>query len=161
MLHLISRSPLHSQLVRTVSRRGAAAVECALVLPVAFFAVFSLLDLGLAALRYNSLSEVTRRIAREAVLHGSLAPSSNGTWGPSAYEGTLSDASPIVAKAKSLIPTMSASDVTVQVTWPDDDNSPRDRVQVEVAYRHAPLIPGLCPWGPLNLRSVATMHIVN
>ena len=56
---------------------------------------------------------------------------------------------------------MNAKDVSVQVTWPDNDNSPRDRVQVEVAYRHNPLIPGFCPWGPINLHSVATMHIVN
>jgi hypothetical protein len=47
------------------------------------------------------------------------------------------------------------------VTWPDVDNSPRDRVQVEVEYDHVPLVPLFCPWGTLELRSTATMHVVN
>ena len=63
--------------------------------------------------------------------------------------------------ARNMIPTMKDSDVKVQVSWPDNDNSPRDRVQVEVSYEHDPMIPGVCPWGKLDLRSVATMHIVN
>ncbi len=143
------------------ARRGTTILECAITLPVLFLVLFSLLDLGIAATRYNSLAEVSRRIAREAVLHGSLAPDSSGTWGPDEYSGTMADGSVVVAAAHGMIPTMNDSDVLVHVTWPDDDNSPRDRVQVEVSYEHDPLIPGICPWGKLELRSVATMHIVN
>ena len=73
----------------------------------------------------------------------------------------MADGSAMLATAQEMIPTMKGSDVNVRVTWPDNDNSPRDRVQVELSYEHIPLIPGICPWGKLDLRSVATMHIVN
>ena len=142
-------------------RSGTTVLECAITLPVLFFVLFALLDLGIAATRYNALAEIARRIAREAVLHGSLAPDSSGTWGPDEYSGSLADGSAIVAPAANMVPTMDGSDVSVRVRWVDGDNSPRDRIQVDVAYQHEPLIPGICPWGPLSLSSTATMHVVN
>jgi hypothetical protein len=142
-------------------RTGTTVLECAITLPVLFFVLFALLDLGIAATRYNALAEIARRIAREAVMHGSLAPDSSGTWGPDEYSGSLADGSAIVAPAVHMIPTMDGSDVFVSVRWVDGDNSPRDRIQVDVAYQHEPLIPGVCPWGPLSLSSTATMHVVN
>ena len=143
------------------ARRGVTIVETAITLPVMFFVLFAILDLGIAATRYNALAEASRAIARQAVLHGSLAPDSAGSWGPAEYNGTMADSSPLVAPAHSMIPTMKDDDVSVRVTWPDNDNSPRDRVQVEVGYQHEPLIPAICPWGTLDLRSVSTMHVVN
>ena len=65
LLATSGRSPQHQ-------RGGTTIVECAIVLPVLFFVLFALLDLGIAATRYNSLAEASRRIAREAILHGSL-----------------------------------------------------------------------------------------
>lgn len=152
-----------NNLNRTVTRtrRGTTIVECAITLPVLFFVLFAILDLGIAATRYNALAEASRHIAREAVLHGSLAPHSAGSWGPAEFNGSMADGSAMIASAHAMIPTMKDSDVTVRVTWPDNDNSPRDRVQVEVGYQHNPLVPGICPWGTLGLRSVTTMHIVN
>src|SRR5882757_3533602 len=101
---------------------GVTILECAITLPVLFIVLFAILDLGLAATRYNALAEVSRRIAREAILHGSLAPDTSGTWGPQEYDGTAADSSTIVAKAHDMTPTMVGSDVTVRVTWPDNDN---------------------------------------
>lgn len=146
---------------RCRTRCGTTVVECALTLPVLFFVLIALLDLGIAATRYNALAEVSRRIAREAILHGSLSPASSVEWGPVAYGGNMADGSQYVASAQWMIPTMRAGDVSVAITWPKNDNSPRDPVRVEVNYEHRPLIPGLCPWGPITLRSVATMHIAN
>jgi Flp pilus assembly protein TadG len=142
-------------------RRGATAVESALVLPVLFAVLFAILDLGIAATRYNAIAEVAHRVARETVLHGSLAENAANVWGPDEYNGTLADGSAKVATAVNMTPTMDPSDISVRVSWPDGDNSPRDRVQVDVAYDHVPLVPLFCPWGTLNLRSTATMHIVN
>lgn len=144
-----------------VLRLGATMAECALTLPVLLLVLFALLDLGIAATRYNALAEVARRIARETILHGSSAPSDIGAWGTSEFNGTVGDASPIVVVARDMVPTMKAADVRVRVSWPDGDNSPRDRVQVHVQYDHVPLVPAICPWGTLPLESVATMHIVN
>jgi Flp pilus assembly protein TadG len=144
-------------LSKRAQRSGATAVEAAIVLPV----LFAILDLGIAATRYNAIAEVAHRVAREAVLHGSLSEDAADMWGPNQYNGTLADGSEVVAAAANMSPTMDAGDVSVRVTWPDADNSPRDRVQVEVTYDHEPIIPLFCPWGTLELRATATMHIVN
>jgi hypothetical protein len=143
------------------ARTGAAMVECAFVLPMLLFVLFAMLDLGLAAVRYNTLAEASRRIAREAIIHGSLTHESVGVWGPSEYSGTAADSSVLVASLQNVLPTMTPNDVQVRITWPDGDNSPRDPVQVEVRYVHQPIVPTISLWGPLNLRSVATMHILN
>jgi TadE-like protein len=155
------RGRLRSQRHPSAGRRGTTMVECALTLPVMFFVLFALLDLGIGAVRYDALAEASRRIAREAVIHGSLAPDSAGTWGPDEYVGTAADGSEFVSSIQNLLPTMQSEAVNVHITWPDGDNSPRDRVQVELTYNHQPIIPGISFWGPLDLRSVATMHVVN
>jgi Flp pilus assembly protein TadG len=142
-------------------RRGAAALECAITLPIMLLALFALLDLGLAATRYNALAEAARQIARQAIVHGSLAPAAVGSWGPTQFVGTAADSSNIVQSVHGRLPTMSENHVNIEVTWPDSDNSPRDRVQVQVTYQHQPLVPGLTLWGAIDLRSVATMRIVN
>ena len=143
------------------SRSAATVLECAFVLPIVLTMLFALLDLGIAAVRYNALAEAARRIAREVIIHGSLAPAETGTWGPTEYVGTAADSSVIVSSAKGVLPTMTDNRVSVRVSWPDGDNSPRDRVQVELRFRHEPLIPALFAWGALDLRSIATMNIVN
>jgi Flp pilus assembly protein TadG len=143
------------------SRSGVTMLECAIVLPVMFVTLFGMLDLGIAAARYNALAEAARRIAREAIIHGSLAPQESSKWGPSEYVGTGADNSDIAIAAKPVFLAMPSNLVTIRVTWPDANNSPRDRVRVEVSYRHEPLIPQLFVWGPINLRAVSTMSIVN
>jgi TadE-like protein len=142
--------------------RGAiTSVECAITLPVLVLVLFAMLDLGIAAARYNALAEASRRIAREAIIRGSLAPASSETWGPEEFTGTAADSSEIVAPAEKVLLAMPPHLVQVRVSWPDGDNSPRDRVEVELSYRHEPLIPALFVWGPIELRSTASMHIVN
>jgi TadE-like protein len=146
---------------RTARRRGATIVESAIVLPVLLLILFAMLDLGVASVRYNALAEVSRRVARETILHGSLAPQAVGTWGPEAFEGTAGDDSDLVAAAAIATATMDDEEVNIRISWPDGDNSPRDRVRVEVDYRHQSLVPGLLPWGSFDLNSATTMHIVN
>jgi hypothetical protein len=142
-------------------RSGVTMLECAIVLPVMFITLFGMLDLGIAAARYNALSEAARRIAREAVIHGTLAPQESSKWGPNEYVGTGGDDSDIARSAQPVFLAMPRNLVTIRVTWPDANNSPHDRVRVEVSYRHEPLIPQLFVWGPINLRAVSTMSIVN
>jgi Flp pilus assembly protein TadG len=142
-------------------RNGITMVECAIALPVMFVLLFAMLDLGIAAARFNVLAEAARRIARDASIHGSSSPDASAKYGPAAYSGTAADSSPIVQSAANLLPTMPKPRVNIRVTWLDGDNSPHDRVEVEVAFRHEPLIPALFMWGPIDLRSVSTMRIVN
>jgi hypothetical protein len=142
-------------------RCGAAAVECAITLPVVLFVLFAMLDLGLATIRYNALAAAARCIAREAILHGSLAPAATGSWGVNEFIGTAADGAPMTKPLSRILPTMEADEVGVRVAWPDGANSPRSRVQVELMYQHDSVAPGLALWGPIDLRAETTMHIVN
>jgi Flp pilus assembly protein TadG len=142
-------------------RRGATMIECAFALPITLILLFGMLDLGLAAARYNAISDAARRVARAAIIHGSLESNRSASWGPLEYVGTAADNSPIAITANSVLPAMQKDQVNVHVTWPDNNNSPGDRVQVEISYLHKPLLPKLFAWGPLTLRAVSTMRIVN
>jgi hypothetical protein len=150
-----------SQPLRVTDRKAACAAESAFVLPVVLFVLFSILDLGLATIRYNSLADASRRIAREAIIHGSLARAEVGSWGPASFTGTAADDSPICESIRSTLPTMNRQSVSVTVTWPDADNGPRDRVIVEVTYPHQTMIPFLSSSTDIALRSLTTMNIVN
>lgn len=158
---MTSFPPYRSTYRLAVPRPGATALESAFVLPVVLLMLFALLDLGLAAVRYNALAEAARAVAREAIIHGSLAPDSVTEWGPGAYSGAASSDNDMARPAQSILPTMRLEDVAISVTWPDGDNSPRDRVRVLMAYQHVPLLPGLFVWGPIDLRAETLMRIVN
>jgi Flp pilus assembly protein TadG len=136
-------------------------IECAFALPVTLILLFGMLDLGLAAARYNAISDAARRVVRAAIIHGSLENNRTATWGPQEFVGTAGDNSPIAVVANAVLPAMPKEEVNVHVSWPDNNNSPGDRVQVEISYTHQPLLPKLFAWGPLTLRAVSTMRIVN
>jgi hypothetical protein len=155
------KSYLESYVRLSRHRSGVAMAECAIVLPILFFMVMALVDLGIATVRYNAVASAARCIARTAVIRGSECPVSADMWGPENYEGTAADGSATVASIQNLLPTMANEDVLVSVSWLDNDNSPRDRVEVEVRYIHQPLIPGIFPWGQLDLSSISTVHVVN
>lgn len=146
---------------RLTRRGGAVALESAFVLPVTFFTIFALLDLGLAAVRFNALSEAARCVAREVILHGSMAQNLADQWGPAEFNGAAASGSDIVRSARTVLPTMTLSDVNVSVSWLDSDNSARDRVRVRMTYQHETLVPVLFAWGPLELQAEAVMRIVN
>lgn len=143
------------------SRHGVAMLECALTLPIVLVVLAGLLDLGLAATQYNALAEVSRHIAREAIRHGSLAPATEGTWGPEEFHGTMATESEMVAGARTKLIVTRAENVEVSITWLDNSNVPGSRVLVEVATLHQPVIRGLWVWGTLELKSSTTMTIVN
>jgi hypothetical protein len=157
----MERTSNQSPNAHTQRRSGAVVLENAFVLPVTFLLIFALLDLGLAAVRFNALSEAARSVAREVILHGSMARDPLQPWGTSEFNGTAAAGEDIVRTAQAVLPTMRHDDVTVAVSWLDGDNSPRDRIRVRMTYQHQPLVPLLFAWGPLDLRAEAVMRIVN
>ena len=143
-------------------RRAATAVEAAVVLPVALLALFAILDLGLASLRYNTLAEAARRLARAAVMRGEETPSEIGSdWGPAEIIATAADSIDPAVTIHPLLPTMDPADVSIRMTWPDATNNSGSRVRVELKYQHQPLVPGFNPWGSIQLESSSQMRIVN
>tara|TARA_R110002049_G_scaffold2750_1_gene21314 strand:+ start:9982 stop:10458 length:477 start_codon:yes stop_codon:yes gene_type:complete len=146
---------------RQIARKGATLVEAAITLPLMLWILLSMLDLGLAAVRFNALAEAARRVCRQAIIHGQDAGEITSAWGPEAYEATAATASPMVAPAATAIPTMAPDEVSIRIAWPDGDNAPRDRVETQLQYTHEPLLSGLMPWGPFQLDASCTMSIVN
>ena len=141
---------------------GATVVETAIVLPVALLVLFVILDLGLASLRYNTLAEAARRLARAAVMRGDETPSEiGGDWGPEPIIATAADAIDPAVTIHPLLPTMPPDGVSIRMTWPDGDNKSGNRVRVELKYEHEPLVPGFTPWGAIELESTSQMRIVN
>ncbi len=153
--------PPRSRVRRKKLRAGVIITESAIVLPVALLVIFSLLDLGLAAIRYNALGEAARLLSREAICRGSLASDVVDSWGPDEYEGTAADDSVFSRTIQRRLPTMESADVQIRIAWLDGANDPRDRVEVRLNYTHEPLLPGIMVWGPIELSSTSTLRIVN
>ncbi len=142
-------------------RRGVTTIESAFVLTVLLMVLLVLFDLGVAAFQYNTLSAIARRVARTAIVHGSAAPPDQTAWGPSEYVGSAADSSEIAAAAAPLLVTMSSSDVSIDMTWPDGDNAANHRVSVTLQYIHHPIVPFLSLGSALTLQAQSTMRIAH
>src|SRR5437867_11102723 len=116
-------------------RSGAAVVEATIVLGIFFTLVFGMLDLGLGLFRQNLLSEAARQGARQAAVHGSLAPSSwnGGPWGPATID-TTADATgvPLVDAARPFLVGFDLAQTHIKAEWIDGSNGVEDRVRVTV-----------------------------
>lgn len=143
------------------ARRGATAVEAAIILPILLWILFAMLDLGLAAVQSNSLSEAAQQICRRVSLHGAETAVENPVWGPDDFQAAMSSPSPMVVDARYALVTMPVEEVDVAIRWPDGDNQPRNQIAVELSYVHQPIVPGIMPWGALELSANSLMTIVN
>lgn len=126
---------------RRSNRRGATTVEMAIILMTFLVLVFGMLDLALGVLRYNTLAQAARQVAREAIVHGSLADRL-GPWGSGSYSGSAADSHPIAQfiQEYSSLNVFDLSEVTVQVEWPDGANEFQQRVHVTVSMPYRPII---------------------
>jgi Flp pilus assembly protein TadG len=142
-------------------RRGAAAVEAAIVLPVFLLIILGTLDLGLAVFHDNMLSAIARRTARQAIVHGALAPPQMTAWGPSSYAGTANDASAVALAVRPMLITMDPSLVQINVDWLDGGNQPDQRVRVTLTYQEQSVVPKFFGHAPIGLQAVSTMRILH
>ena len=140
-------------------RRGAVLVEGAIVLGVALVIVFGILDLGLAVLHYNTISEGARRVARAAIVHGSEAEPETSTWGPAAFDGTAADQSQVAAAIQPVLIALDPAQVRIQVEWPAGDNQPDDPLRVTVTTTYRPILPLVVGRDSIELRAVSVMRI--
>ncbi|MEX0717822.1 MAG: TadE family protein [Planctomycetaceae bacterium] len=143
------------------ARRGATLVETAIVLGGFLLVLFAMLELGLVAMKHNSLAEAARTVAREAVVRGEKAPPRRAAWGPAEYEGTAADASEIAETLRSILVAMPHDEVDLHVEWPDGENTLGKRVRVTVAHRHASVLPFLFGNGEYALSATSMMRIAH
>ena len=137
-----------------------AIVEGAIVIGVFLTMLLGMLDLALANLQNNMLTEGAHRVARAAMVHGSMAPPEETAWGPTLYTGNAGDATEMAAAIQPVLGTMNPSQTKIRIEWPDGGNEPGQRVKVTVEYKHKSLFPFL--FGDhLHLNSMSVMRIAH
>jgi Flp pilus assembly protein TadG len=149
-------------------RRAFSVVEGAIILAVFLTLILGMIDLGLEVLRYNQVSEAARQIARQAIVHGSLAnqlspwsPASGAYPGSSPYSVPVSsttDAIAIAIRNSGALAGMDTSSVTISMAWPDGGNQQDNRVQVTVSYTYQPMTTMIVP---VTVRATSIMPIAH
>lgn len=134
-------------------------VETMVVLLTLLVILFGFLDLGLAVIRHNALSEAARRLAREAIVHGEQAAKDGNGWGPASVNLTAAAPSDLAEVIRPVLPTLAPADVTIDVQWPDGDHKVGSRVRVTVTTEHRWITPLIWGGGGLPLSASSTMRV--
>ena len=142
-------------------RRGALMVETAIVMTVLIALTLGAVDLQIGVYRYNTLSEAARHGARQAMVHGALAPPAQGIWGPGTYNGTAADGSPYANAVRPLLVGFPQNDVAVKLEWLDGSNAVGQRVRYTLSTTYRPLLGFLIGYPNLNLNAASTMPIAH
>lgn len=138
--------------------RGQAMVEFALVAPIFFLLLFSIIEFGRYVYTVQILNEAAREGTRYAIVHGSqaLCPSGQmpgGVTNPCDPTGQkVIDA--VVRDSTGVALTSSM----VTLAWPDGDNARGHKVKVAVSYQYRALIP-VVPLPPIQITGESTLVI--
>ncbi|HWL09987.1 MAG TPA: hypothetical protein VNQ76_16395 [Planctomicrobium sp.] len=115
-------------------------VEGAVVLSVIVVVLLAGLDLSLAVLQYNTLSELSCKLSRQAIVHGEQAGKNNRSWGPQVYSSTADTNTEQAKLIRDLIVTFDPKDVHIRLEWMDGGNRLNHRVKVTVSADYVPII---------------------
>jgi Flp pilus assembly protein TadG len=142
--------------------------EAAIVIPVFLTLVLGAIDLGVGVLRYNALSLAARQGARQAIVHGELAPSGwkGGSWGPSAINCSIAapagaGASQAVAAVSPVLVSCPPNRTRVRVEWLDGSNGMGDRVRFTVTSEYQPIVAFVFGAPTIPLSASSTMPIAH
>jgi hypothetical protein len=134
-------------------------VEFALVAPIFFLILFSIVEFGRYVYTVQILNEAAREGARYAIVHGSqsLCPS-----GPMPGVTVVNPCDPSGQNVKALVVrdatgVAGTSAITATVAWPID-NARGHSVTVTVSYPFQTLIP-VVPLPPIQVTGAATLVI--
>ncbi len=164
MTHPLRRHRPAGRRKRGRRRRGAALVETAIVLMVFITLVLGMLDLGIAVFRRHMLAQAARQGARQAIVHGGMANSGMGVWGPTAWSGTAdSGGHEVLNVIQPMLAGMDPSTVDVQIEWLDGNNdfSLDDHVRVSVSTDYQPMMTFIFGNPTFVLQATSTMHIAH
>lgn len=141
--------------------RGQALAEFALVAPIFFLILFSIIDFGRYVYYVQILNNASREGARYAIVHGANSFQSSG---PAAPGFTSSDPSAAnvkaVAKQNAIGVVGSASTLRIFADYPDTWNRRGDRVKVSIQYDFKSMIP-IVPLPPITITGESTLVINN
>jgi Flp pilus assembly protein TadG len=134
-------------------------VEAAIVLSGLFVVLFGMLDLGLGILEYNTLAEASRRLCRQAIVHGENASPTMTAWGPESVSGTAADSTAYAQALSPELATFNLSKVKFTIDWPNGSNQYDSPVAVTVTYQYQPIMPFIFGTTGVPLQAVTTMQV--
>jgi Flp pilus assembly protein TadG len=143
------------------TRRGTTLVESAIVLGSVCMLLLGMLEISLALVRLNAVSEAARRISRAAITHGEKCNAAQGKWGPTTLTMTAASDHPAAAVAKPFLTALDPTLVSLQVEWPDGDAAPDSRVRVTVSTSHQSLVWSFFSTQGLVVSGQSTMRIAH
>lgn len=142
-------------------RHGAVVVEGAIVLGVFLVVLFCMLDLSLLVLHQNTLVEASRRLSREAMVHGEKSTPERTVWGPTTLHGTAAENSERGTALRPELVTFEHAMVAYTIEWPEGSNAPDDPVKVTLTYNYEPMVPFMLGSSSIPLQSTSTMRIAH
>jgi hypothetical protein len=142
-------------------RAGATIVESSVALGVMCLFLFGILDVGLALVRLNSVTEAARRVTRMAITHGSKCKPTQGTWGPNELVLNADASHSAAQTARPYLPAMNWSQVEIRLQWLDGDSLPDSRVRATVSTTHYSIALGLFSSQGFRISGQSTMRIAH
>jgi Flp pilus assembly protein TadG len=169
---------------RRARRTGQAMVEFALIAPLFFFLLFSIIEFGRAVYYIQMLNNAAREGARFAIVHGSNSRADAGPLpavelaktpprvpkdptGATVVAATKSAAIAIIdsaANAFAVDVRWCANDgdiVDCPGTYGDGDNGRNQTVKVTISYTFQPMIAGVVPLPTFTMTGGSTLVINN
>lgn len=142
--------------------KGQALTEFALVAPLFFLLLFSIIEGGRFILYYETLNNATREGARYAIVHGSNSscpsgPMPPGSNAPACYDPTGAS---VVKQVKDTAFGLLGAGVSVTPTWGPLGNGREADVNVAATYTYQTLIP-IVPLPPITVNAESTLVINN
>jgi Flp pilus assembly protein TadG len=144
-----------------VRSRGQALAEFALVAPIFFLLLFSIIEFGRYVYTVQIINNAAREGARYAIVHGSNGVPSSGN--PPAPSTVSSDPSgnnvKAVVRQHATGVIASTTDLTINLAW-DPHNGRESKVTVTVSYPFKAMIP-IVPLPPITITGESTLVINN
>jgi hypothetical protein len=147
---------------RTHRSAGQALAEFALVAPVFFLLIFSIIEGGRFIFYYQALNNATREGARYAIVHGSNSfcpsgPMPPGETAPGCYDPTGAN---VVQRVRDAAFGVLGPAVAVSPSWDDGMNSRDAGVTVRASYTYNTLIP-IVPLPAITVEAESRLVINN
>ena len=135
-------------------------VEFALVAPLFFLLLFSVIEAGRFMFYYETLSNATREGARFAIVNGSNSPTCpTGTPAPGSPACDPDGATVVSAVRRSAFGVLDSGLTVPRPTW-SPDNGRGSTVTVTASYTYRPLVP-LVPLPDITVEAESTLVVNN
>ena len=145
-------------------RPGAVSIEAVVIFLVFMTLCLGMLDLGIGVLQYHLVSEAARQGARQAIVHGQMAPAgwNGGPWGPSTIDKKANATGiPLVTAIQPYLVGIDLSQTTIKAQWLDGGNAADQRVSVTVTTTYQPSITFIFANTTYSLSATSIMPIAH